>query len=473
MTLLTLAGMVVALALLGVLVARKAPAPDLAPVLAELGRQREEAARLEQRLRDELSAQRREQQEAATALRGELGQLVQQLGATLRDPVTALGQSQQQQLAHFATQLEDLRERLGSESAKQRTEQGERIGELARSQSERLDALRVELGKQVELLRQGVAEQLEKLRGQNEQKLDEMRRTVDEKLHDTLEKRLGESFRQVSEQLSAVHAGLGEMQGLAAGVGDLKKVLINVKTRGTWGEVQLGALLEQMLAPEQFVRQYRPRPRSAEVVEFAVRLPGRDDEDGPVFLPLDAKFPKEDYERLVDASERGDSAAVEVAARQLEAKLKSDARDIRDKYIHPPATTDFAILFLPTEGLYAEALRRPGLAEQLQREFKVMVAGPTTLAALLNSLQMGFRTLAIQKRSSEVWKLLSDVKRKFESFGGLLEKAEKKIEDAGRELAKVRNDTRIMGDKLRKVEALPEAEVASLESRELLEGEET
>jgi DNA recombination protein RmuC len=300
-----------------------------------------------------------------------------------------------------------------------------------------------------------------------------MRRTVDEKLHDTLEKRLGESFRQVSEQLSAVHAGLGEMQGLAAGVGDLKKVLINVKTRGTWGEVQLGALLEQMLAPEQFVRQYRPRPRSAEVVEFAVRLPGRDDEDGPVFLPLDAKFPKEDYERLVDASERGDSAAVEVAARQLEAKLKSDARDIRDKYIHPPATTDFAILFLPTEGLYAEALRRPGLAEQLQREFKVMVAGPTTLAALLNSLQMGFRTLAIQKRSSEVWKLLSDVKRKFESFGGLLEKAEKKIEDAGRELAKVRNDTRIMGDKLRKVEALPEAEVASLESRELLEGEET
>jgi DNA recombination protein RmuC len=445
------------LALLLILVLRRPAPPDLSALLAELARQREESARQEERLRGELAAQRREQQETAQALRGELGALVQQLGQTLREPVSALGEAQGRQLTAFAAQLEELRERLSREASNQRGEQGERLTEFGRVQAERLDALRGELSSQLTQMRGGVAEQLDKVRAENADKLEQMRRTVDEKLHETLEKRLGESFRQVSEQLQAVYAGLGEMQGLAAGVGDLKKVLTNVKTRGTWGEVQLGALLEQMLAPEQFVRQYRPRPRSAEVVEFAVRLPGRNAEDGPVFLPIDAKFPKEDYERLVDASERGDAAGVEVAARQLESRLKSDARDIRDKYVHPPATTDFAILFLPTEGLYAEVLRRPGLAEQVQRDFKVMVAGPTTLAALLNSLQLGFRTLAIQKRSSEVWKLLSTVKTKFESFGALLEKAERKIEDAGKELARVRNDTRIMGDKLRKVEVLPEA----------------
>lgn len=442
-------------ALVALLLLKKPAPPDLAPLLAELSRQRDEAARQEERLRAELANQRREQLESAQALRGELGQLVAQLGQTLRDPVTALGEAQRQQLAAFATQLEDLRERLSRDAATQRSEQGERMGEFVRQQSERLDALRGELSSQLDLQRQGVVDQLEKLRVQNEQKLEEMRHTVDEKLHDTLEKRLGESFKQVSQQLAQVYAGLGEMQNLATGVGDLKKVLTNVKTRGTWGEVQLGALLEQMLTREQFVSQYRPRPRSAEVVEFAVRLPGGDDGQ-PVHLPIDAKFPKEDYERLVEASERGDVAGVEAASRQLEAKVKADARDIRDKYVHPPATTDFALLFLPTEGLYAEVLRRPGLTDWLQRECRVVPVGPTTLTAILNGLQMGFQTLAIEKRSSEVWRLLAAVKKKFEAFAGVFEKAQKKILEAHDALDNARDRARMVGDQLRRVEALPE-----------------
>jgi DNA recombination protein RmuC len=286
-----------------------------------------------------------------------------------------------------------------------------------------------------------------------------MRRTVDEKLHDTLEKRLGESFKQVSERLEQVHKGLGEMQALAVGVGDLKKVLTNVKTRGSWGEVQLGALLEQLLTADQYAAQVRVRPRSTETVDFAIRLPGRDDGDTPVWLPIDAKFPKEDYERLSDAAERGDAAGVETAVRQLEARIRQESRDIRDKYIAPPDTTDFAILYLPTEGLYAEVLRRPGLADFLQRDCRVVVAGPTTLAALLNSLQMGFRTLAIQKRSSEVWKLLAAVKKKFEGFGETFSRVQKKIQEADKALDDARSDTEIIGKRLRLVESADEAAV--------------
>ncbi len=460
--LLTLLLLLILVALVLVLVLRTPAVPDLAPLLGEL-------TRLEQRLRDELSALRRDTEAASGALRTELSGMVQELGRTLREPVSALGESQQRQLADFSGRLEELRERLAREAGSQRQEQAGRLEEFGKTLEGRLETLRVtldsrleslraELGSQLEQVRSGVAEQLEKVRGDNAEKLEQIRRTVDEKLHETLEKRLGESFQQVSERLEQVHKGLGEMQGLAAGVGDLKKVLTNVKARGTWGEVQLGNLLEQMLTAEQFVRQYKPRPRSGEVVEYAVRLPGRDVDDTPVFLPIDAKFPKEDYERLVDAAEQGDPAGVEAAVRQLELRIRQEARSIRDKYIAPPQTTDFAILYLPTEGLYAEVLRRPGLADQIQSECRVMIAGPTTLAALLNSLQLGFKTLAIQKRSSEVWQMLAVVKKKFESFRDTLEKAQRKIGEAGKVLAEAQDDTRIMGDKLKKVEALPEAE---------------
>ncbi len=325
--------------------------------------------------------------------------------------------------------------------------------------------LRQEVRATLEELRKTVDGRLEKLQQESAARLEQVRATVDEKLQGTLEKRLGESFRLVSERLEAVQRGLGEMQTLATGVGDLRKVLANVKVRGTWGEVQLGTLLEQMLSPGQFARNVATRPGN-ERVEYVVRLPGHDPDAGEVLLPIDAKFPIEDYQRLVDASERGDAAAVEEAARALEVRIKGCARDVHDKYLNPPATTDFALLFLPTEGLYAEVVRRPGLPELLQRDFKVVVSGPTTLAALLSSLQLGFRTLAIQKRSSEVWQVLGAVKTEFAKFGGVIEKVEKKLEDASKTLATVGTRSRAIERRLRGVEELPEHEAGAL----LLEG---
>ena len=285
-----------------------------------------------------------------------------------------------------------------------------------------------------------------------------MRQTVDEKLHATLEQRLGDSFKLVSERLEQVHRGLGEMQTLATGVGDLKRVLTNVKTRGTWGEVQLDALLEQLLTAEQYARNVATRPNSLDRVEFAIRLPGfekADDEQRPVWLPIDAKFPLEDYQRLLDAQERADPAALEMAFKGLEGRLRDEARKIRDKYVEPPYTTDFAMMYLPTEGLYAEALRRPGLVDGLQRDFRICVAGPTTLAALLNSLQMGFRTLAIERRSSEVWGVLGAVKTEFGKFGEALELTRRKLEQASRSIESAGVRTRQIERKLRGVEALP------------------
>jgi DNA recombination protein RmuC len=312
-------------------------------------------------------------------------------------------------------------------------------------------------------LREVVDGQLKGLREDNSAKLEQMRATVDEKLHATLEQRLGESFKQVSERLEQVHKGLGEMQSLATGVGDLKKVLSNVKTRGTFGEIQLGSLLEQILAPEQYATNVATRPGSSERVEFAIKLPGRDPLDrGEVWLPLDAKFPQEDYLRLVEAQEQGNPEAVADAARQLERQVKLMAAAIRDKYLDPPHTTDFGLMFLPTEGLYAEVLRRPGLCEQLQREFRVIVTGPTTLAALLNSLQMGFRTLVIEKRSSEVWKLLGAVKTEFGKFGDILEKTKKKLDEASNSIDTAAVRTRAIERKLRTVEQLPTGEAAHL-----------
>ncbi|ABC83688.1 DNA recombination protein RmuC [Anaeromyxobacter dehalogenans] len=326
---------------------------------------------------------------------------------------------------------------------------GESLGRMGEATERRLDALRAT-----------VEQRLKVLQEDNGARLEQMRATVDEKLQGTLEKRLGESFRLVSERLEAVQRGLGEMQTLANGVGDLKRVLANVKVRGTFGEVQLEALLEQLLAPEQLAKNVATRPGSGERVEFAIRLPGHDGARTEVLLPIDAKFPIEDYQRLVDASERGDAARVEEASRALEVRIRGCARDIHDKYIAPPATTDFALLYLPTEGLYAEVVRRPGLTEALQRDLKVVVAGPTTLAALLNSLQMGFRTLAIQKRSSEVWQVLSAVKTEFGKFGQVIEKVDKKLQEASTTLGTVATRSRAIQRQLRDVEALPAAEAA-------------
>lgn len=321
--------------------------------------------------------------------------------------------------------------------------------------------LRQEVQATLEQLRKTVDGRLEKLQQESATKLELMRATVDEKLQGTLEKRLGESFKLVSERLEAVQRGLGEMQSLASGVGDLKKVLANVKVRGTWGEVQLGSLLEQLLSPEQFARNVATRPGN-ERVEYVIRMPGSGADAAEVLLPIDAKFPVEDYQRLVEASERGDGAAVEEAGRALEVRIKGCARDVHDKYLNPPVTTDFALLFLPTEGLYAEVIRRPGLPELLQREYKVVVSGPTTLAALLNSLQMGFRTLAIQKRSGEVWQVLGAVKTEFGKFGQVIDKVEKKLEDASKTLATVGTRSRAIERKLRTVQELPAPEAEDL-----------
>ena len=338
-------------------------------------------------------------------------------------------------------------------------ERGERMlrEEMARSREEgalSAKAQREELTKSLESVRSIVDLRLTQLQEDNSKQIDKMRATVDEKLQGTLEKRLGESFKLVSDRLEQVHQGLGAMQQLASDVGGLQRVLTNVKTRGGWGEVQLGALLEQVLTPDQFARNVKTRDESAENVEFAIKLPG-DENGAPVWLPIDAKFPTEDYHRLIAAQEQGDTNAVEESMKSLEAQLKRSAKDICQKYINPPKTTDFALMFLPTEGLYAEAIRRVGLVEQVQRDCRVVFAGPTTLAALLNSLQMGFRTLAIQKRSSEVWNLLAVVKSEFGKFGEALSGVKEKLDQAARKIEDVDVRSRAITKKLRDVEELP------------------
>jgi len=315
--------------------------------------------------------------------------------------------------------------------------------------------------KKLDMLREAVEQRLQAIQADNAKQLDQMRATVDEKLQGTLEKRLGESFKQVSERLEQVSKGLGEMQSLATGVGDLKRVLTNVKTRGTWGEVQLGAMLEQVLTPDQYAANVAVK-EGGERVEFAIKLPGRsEDEQEMVWLPVDAKFPVEDYQRLMDAQEKADAESAEGAAKQLEARIKQCAGDICSKYLNPPKTTDFGILFLPTEGLFAEVIRRTGLVEFVQRECRVVIAGPTTLWALLNSLQMGFRTLAIQQRSSEVWNLLSAVKTEWTKYGDVLTKVQKKIHEASDTIEQAQTRTRAIGRKLKDVQELPAAETKS------------
>ncbi|MFA8342898.1 MAG: DNA recombination protein RmuC [Rhodothermaceae bacterium] len=341
-----------------------------------------------------------------------------------------------------------------------------RMGEVSKLQKDQLEIFANQLTKlthsneeKFERLQDKISLHLKEIRENNDKKLEEMRVTVDEKLHTTLEKRLGESFKLVSDRLEIVHKGLGEMQTLANGVGDLKRVLSNVKTRGTWGEIQLENLIDQILAPEQYSRNVSVKKGSMERVDFAVKLPGKGDlKDDVVWLPIDAKFPLEDYQRLVEAQENVTPELVEEAAKQIEKRVKENAKSIATKYINPPFTTDFAIMFLPIEGLYAEILRRPGLAEQIQRDFRIILAGPTNIAALLNSLQMGFKTLAIEKRSSEVWKLLGVVKSEFGKFGDILEKTQVKLEQASKTIGDASKKTRTIERKLRDVEELPSQE---------------
>ena len=335
------------------------------------------------------------------------------------------------------------------------------LGELSRSNREDMEKARKTLETQFQGIRENNEKKLDEMRKSNEKELNKMRETVDEKLQSTLEKRLGESFKLVSERLEEVHKGLGEMQELATGVGDLKRVLSNVKTRGTFAEVQLGALLEQILTSNQYAKNVRPRPDSNEIVEYAIRLPGPNDGNKtPIWLPIDAKFPTADYERLQEAAESGDAEKVNRASNALIKAVESSAADIRTKYVSPPHTTDFAILFLPTEGLYAEVVRRSETLERLQSTHRVVPAGPTTLAAILNSLQMGFRTLAIEKRSSEVWKVLSAVKTEFGKFGIVLDKVKKQLYTASKSMDQTGTRSRAIERKLNTVEQLPASEDA-------------
>jgi DNA recombination protein RmuC len=332
--------------------------------------------------------------------------------------------------------------------------QGEQLGAYGRTMQQQLGELTATIQRHLAEVRTTLEMRLHALQHGNETRLEQMRATVEEKLQTTLEGRLGESFRLVSERLEQVHKGLGEMQALAAGVGDLKRVLGNVKSRGVFGEVQLAALLEQVLLADQYAVNVVTRPGSTERVDFAIRLPGRNG-DTAVWLPIDAKFPTEDYERLVAAQERADPAAAEEAGRALEDRVRGESRKLRQKYVEPPHTTDFAVLFLPTEGLFAEVLRRPGLAEALNREQRIVIAGPTTLMAMLNSLQMGFRTLAIEQRSAEVWQVLGAVKTEFARFGEWIGRVREQVGTVSRTLEQADTRTRQMQRKLRDVEALP------------------
>ncbi len=401
---------------------------------------RQPIERLERELRDEIARQ-------AQASRADLGSLQQVLLTQSGD----VARTQNEQIDSFRGQLALTQQHM--EVALRRL--SDVLAEQLRLLSETNERRQAEM-------RQAVEGKLQSLQEGNEKKLEQMRATVDEKLQSTLEQRLGQSFKLVAERLEQVHKGLGEMQGLARDVGSLNRVLINVKTRGMFGEVQLAALLEQVFTPEQFARHVETVPGSGERVDFAIRFPGRREDGAPLWLPVDAKFPREDYERLLDAQERADPAAAESAAAAIETRLRNEAKSIRAKYVAAPHTTDFAILFVPTEGLYAEALRRPGLVQRLQDEHRIMLAGPTTLLATLNSLQMGFRTLALERRSAEVWQVLGAVKTEFQKFGDMLAKTKKKLQEAQNTIGQTEQRTRAMANRLQSVEALPDPRVRDL-----------
>ncbi len=397
--------------------------------------------KLESSLKDEVARNREEFSKNSRETREELTNSFKTFGDSISSRMSEVANLQKNQLDTFSNQLTTL------------TKTNEdKIERMTQATEQKLDKMR-----------ETIESKLKTIQEDNSQQLEKMRQTVDEKLHKTLEQRLGESFKIVSERLELVHKGLGEMQNLAIGVGDLKKVLSNVKTRGILGEVQLENILDQILTPEQYAKNVATKQGSRDHVEFAIKLPGRDDSGQAVYLPIDSKFPLENYYTLLDAYDKGNTVAVEEAAKLLEANIKKSAKDIRDKYIDPPNTTDFGIMFLPVEGLYAEVVRRTSLIEILQRDFKIIITGPTTLAALLNSLQMGFRTLAIEKRTSEVWNILGAVKTEFEKFGDVLKKAQDKIHQASTEiddLVGVR--TRQIQKKLKTIQEMPSQEILSI-----------
>jgi DNA recombination protein RmuC len=400
--------------------------------------------RLERELRAEV-------QTSARATRADLTQGLSLFQQALLAQSSDVARTQNEQIDSFRMQLGAMQQHVSETLQRFSDGLNEQLRQVSEGNERKLGEVRLVVEQRLTALQEG-----------NEKKLDQMRATVDEKLQATLETRLGESFKQVADRLEQVHKGLGEMQSLAQGVGDLKHLLTNVKTRGIFGEAQLAALLEQVFTVDQYAAQIATRPGGKNTVDFAIKLPGRSDSGEPLWLPIDAKFPNEDYERLLDAQQRADAAGAEVAGKGLELRIRLEAKSISDKYIEPPYTTDFAILFLPTEGLYAEVLRRPGLMESLQRDHRVVLAGPTTLLAMLNSLQMGFRTLALEKRSSEVWQVLGAVKTEFGKFGDVLAKVKSQTETVLNTLNSAEQRSRVMGKALRQVEALPEAESARL-----------
>ncbi len=428
--LLVLVAVLVALVLLW---RRSSPQSD-ADILGRVDALATALDRVELGLRDEQRASRTE--------------LVEGMGRRFDGFEQRLGSS----LERLDRALEALRQNLAQDATRSREESAQALSRFAQDQQQRWAAANEANDRRSAELRQTLEQRLSELQQGNEAKLEQMRATVDEKLHATLETRLGESFKLVSERLEQVHAGLGEMRTLATGVGDLKRVLGNVKTRGVLGETQLAALLDELLTIDQYATNVATRPGSAERVEFAVKLPGTG--DAPVWLPIDAKFPREDYERLLDAQDRADADAASAAGNALEQRIRLEAKKIAEKYVAPPHSTDFAVLFLPTEGLYAEVLRRPGLFEAMQRDYRVVIAGPTTLSALLNSLRMGFRTLAIEQRSSEVWQVLGAVRTEFGKFGSVLDAVQKQISTVGNTLEKAGVRSRAIEKRLRTVEAL-------------------
>ncbi|CAL62232.1 Putative RmuC family protein [Herminiimonas arsenicoxydans] len=434
--------------------------PQLATLQNELQRHQQQGSeRMERELREQV-------QSTAQATRQELGSNFTQFQQALATQLTSVATLQNNQIDSFAQQLaklnevnglqlEAMRQAITLQAQTGREEQASALKRFGDTLNQTLTTLTESNAQRMAEVRATLEAKIKDLQTDNGARLEEMRKTVDEKLHATLEQRLGESFKLVSDRLEKVHQGLGEMQQLAIGVGDLKRVLTNVKTRGTWGEVQLEMLLEQVLTPDQYAKNVETIPGSGARVEFAIKLPGNDDGHTPIWMPIDAKFPKEQYERLAEAADRADADGVLLAGKELEAVVRGEAKKIAEKYLSPPLTTDFAILFLPTEGLYAEVMRRPGLADDLQRTHRVSIAGPSTLSALLNSLQMGFRTLALEKRSSEVWQVLGAVKTEFGKFGDVLAATKATLERAAKNIEQAETRSRQMTRKLKSVEALP------------------
>ncbi|MBK6322886.1 MAG: DNA recombination protein RmuC [Burkholderiales bacterium] len=403
-------------------------------------------------------------------LRALLQSSSERLERELRREVSESGQSGRQELSQNLATFQQTLTQQSAEATRTQNTQIDAFGQqltllqktLSDTLNNQLSGLSEANARRLNEVRETLEKQLVQLQTTNAAKLDEMRATVDEKLQTTLQARLGESFKQVADRLEQVHKGLGEMQTLAQGVGDLKHLLTNVKTRGIFGEAQLASLLEQVFVPDQYAVQVATRPGSKNVVDFAIKLPGKSDTGAPLWLPIDAKFPNEDYERLLDAQGRADVVGAEAAGKALELRIRLEAKSMVEKYVEPPYTTDFAILFLPTEGLYAEVLRRPGLMESLQRDHRVTLAGPTTLLAMLSSLQMGFRTLALEQRSSEVWQVLGAVKTEFNKFGDVLAKVKSQTQTVLNTLDSAETRSRAMGRVLKKVEALPDTQAQAL-----------